>query len=247
MICNHDGVRRHLVAYGVPPERVHVIPAISRQYLAERTTSIPPAVGGFAAARSPLILASFDWAPWCAPESVLAALRQVVDAHGGAGVIIVARSADAEPVRRGLEAAGLADRSCCLAPLEHDAFLALLERVDVYVRSSRTEGVSSSVAEALALGTPVVANHGCHPDGVVSYRWGDAAALAAALQTVLRDVPAARRSIPPVRLADTLADETALLTRCARAAGTPLATQPTAVVDPTVGRDEAEPPARERA
>jgi glycosyltransferase involved in cell wall biosynthesis len=69
-----------------------------------------------------------------------------------------------------------------LGNLSHDEFLTLLNRSFAYVRTPACDGVSSSVLEALAFGVPVVASeNGSRPDGVVTYRKGNATDLCAKL------------------------------------------------------------------
>jgi len=83
----------------------------------------------------------------------------------------------------------------------------------VCLRTHLSDGVCSSVLEALALGVPVVASENRNrPAGVLTYAGNDPDALAAALDQVLehRDEVVAR--LPRVEVRDTLAEEAALLT-----------------------------------
>jgi len=215
VICNHEGVRKLIVGYGADARNVFSIPAISPQYLAEPPCDLPAAAERFAANRSPIVLAYLKRAPECAPEVVIRALADVAASHPTFGVIVVSPAADVAAMERAFAAAGLAELTCCLSSHDRGEFLGLLRRADVYVRSSNTEGVSSSIAESLLLGTPVVASHGEHPDSVATYEWGDADSLAAVLRATTRDLATARASIRPPVLADTLSEEVGLLIRCA--------------------------------
>jgi glycosyltransferase involved in cell wall biosynthesis len=111
----------------------------------------------------------------------------------------------AQPVLQG--------RVLVLDDLPHQAFLQALGRASVYLRTHLSDGVCSSVLEALTLGIPVVAaeNHD-RPAGVITYDGEDVAGLASVLDDVLnrREEIVAELRRPDVR--DTLADEAALLT-----------------------------------
>jgi hypothetical protein len=76
-----------------------------------------------------------------------------------------------------------------------------------------SDGVCSSVLEALALRVPVVAaeNH-TRPSGVITYRADDPDALARTLDDVLRRHDQIVDGLPQPDLRDTLAEEAALLT-----------------------------------
>lgn len=106
------------------------------------------------------------------------------------------------------------DRLCILEDLDHDGFLTALQRSALYLRTPITDGVASSVLEAIALGVPVVGcDNGNRPTGVVLYPAEDAAQMAAAVEHVLdhrAEVVAAQAGI---EIRDTLDDEMALLTR----------------------------------
>jgi hypothetical protein len=94
----------------------------------------------------------------------------------------------------------------------HAEFLALLASVCVFLRCREWDGDSASLREALALGTPVIANDtGSRPAGVRTFVHGDRAGLWAALAAVLRDPLAARRELPHSPLDDTLQREVEIL------------------------------------
>jgi hypothetical protein len=103
-----------------------------------------------------------------------------------------------------------------LGGVDRQTFLTLLRRSDVYLRSAKTEGASTSIREAVYLGVPVVANENPdHPAGVVSYPWGCESAMTDALCNVLEGTQGklgATDDLPSVP--DTVAEEAALLVAC---------------------------------
>ena len=108
---------------------------------------------------------------------------------------------------------GLADHICIVEDLDHDAFLTALRRSTVYLRTPITDGVASSVLEALALGVPVVAcENGTRPTGVVTYPAEDHEQMARRLEYVIAHRAEVVQSIGRVNVPDTLVDEMSLLT-----------------------------------
>ena len=98
--------------------------------------------------------------------------------------------------------------------LAHEQFLDALSRSAVYVRTPVSDGVASSVLEALSLGVPVVAaENGSRPAGVITYPATDPGTLGRVLIDVLARRSEVVAAIPRPELRDTLAEEIQLLTR----------------------------------
>jgi glycosyltransferase involved in cell wall biosynthesis len=96
--------------------------------------------------------------------------------------------------------------------LDHDEFMTLLSKSDIYLRTPISDGVASSVLEALSLKVPVVASeNGKRPEGVLTYKAGDVDDLENKVSYVLGNIDEIKRSIysPPIR--DTVKDEIGLL------------------------------------
>jgi glycosyltransferase involved in cell wall biosynthesis len=107
----------------------------------------------------------------------------------------------------------ITDRICLLDDLDHDAFLTMLKRSSLYLRTPITDGVASSVLESLALGVPVVGcENGTRPRGVITYPAEDSEAMAAAVEYVIANHQAVVASLESLELVDTLAQEVELLT-----------------------------------
>jgi glycosyltransferase involved in cell wall biosynthesis len=107
----------------------------------------------------------------------------------------------------------LAPRVCIHGEFDHDEFLTALNRSSLYLRTPTSDGVASSVLEALALGVPTVAaENGTRPAGVVTFRSDDPADLSAKLRYTLDERPSVVAKIPPPEIHDTLRTEIAVLT-----------------------------------
>jgi glycosyltransferase involved in cell wall biosynthesis len=107
----------------------------------------------------------------------------------------------------------LRDRVLLVDDLPHELFLQALARATIFLRTHVSDGVCSSVMEALAFRVPVVAteNH-TRPAGVLTYAAEDAAGLASLLADVLSRREEIVAGLQPPEVRDTLADEAALLT-----------------------------------
>lgn len=90
-------------------------------------------------------------------EYLLDAMRQVVDVHPGAILLLVGRRGHASPVLRSIVATGgLADSVRMLG--HRDDVADLLAAADIFVFPSLYEGLGGAAIEAMALGLPIVAS-----------------------------------------------------------------------------------------
>jgi glycosyltransferase involved in cell wall biosynthesis len=118
-----------------------------------------------------------------------------------------------DSVEARIKAHGLADHICMVDDLDHDAFLTVLSRSAIYLRTPITDGVASSVLESLALRVPVVAcDNGTRPAGVVTYVVDDPADMANKVLDVLERRAEFVARLDTVALPDTIADEIQVLT-----------------------------------
>jgi len=125
-------------------------------------------------------------------ETLLDGFTMILDAFPGARLKIVGHGPKAEEVRASAASAGLADRVEFLGFREDVP--SILQGFDVFVLSTKTEGLGIALLEAMAAGVPVVASHtGGIPeiveDGVSGklFEAGNPAALRDAVLDLLRD------------------------------------------------------------
>jgi glycosyltransferase involved in cell wall biosynthesis len=219
IICNSAAVKSRIAEYGVPPGKISSIPAFSRQYLQFDPVSLGDPVERFLC-RFPAVLFSYmHIQAGFHPDVLLDAFAVVARRRPDAGLLICGLMGHKdgpawEDFQHRCEAHGLDDRVCTVDDFDHDQFLTALRRASMYVRTPPADGVASSVLEALALATPVVAaENGSRPAGVVTYPATDATALAEAVLRVLENRDAVVSAIPAPEIADTLVEEANLLTR----------------------------------
>jgi glycosyltransferase involved in cell wall biosynthesis len=158
--------------------------------------------------------------PMFYPEALVEGFARVARERqaNDTGLVLCGIAGHMEPgiwpaVQEKIKRLGIADRVFVIEDLDHDAFLHALGRATVYLRSHVSDGVCSSVMEALALGVPVVASENyTRPPSVITYPPEDVGALARALMNVLsrREEIVSRLQRPAVR--DTLHEEAQLLT-----------------------------------
>jgi glycosyltransferase involved in cell wall biosynthesis len=211
IICNDDQVKVHLLKYGVADAKVLSIPAFSRQYLQHTQVAPSGELATFLAARSPVMFCYAYFRPEFYLEVLVDGLQVLVKRFPQVGLVLVGSLDGSGPFREQLAAHGLSEHVYLAGDLDRDAFLSLLARTDLCIRTPVRDGVSSSVLEALALGVPVVAaDNPLRPSQVVTYPYDDPRALADAAIRVLSCPKADRLPVPP-EIRDTVSEEVELL------------------------------------
>jgi glycosyltransferase involved in cell wall biosynthesis len=189
-----------LVASGLRPERVHLIPnawmggGAARDRAAARRALGLPAEG-----------VVVGWVGRLSPEKGPDVLVRALATPGApqVRVAVVGGGKMGAAVRAEAVQLGVADRIVWTGPVPGAA--ALLPAFDLLVLSSRTEGTPIVLFEAMAAGIPVVATRvGGVPDvvgedGALLVPPGDPAALAAALDACLADPEAAAARVAAAR------------------------------------------------
>jgi len=185
---------RNLVADGFEDARVRFIPnGVDTDRFRPRSATDDPshAPNGWPQG-SPVVVTVGRLVPAKGLDVLLNAWSSVVEAAPGAHLMIVGDG----PLRADLEAAartlGLADAVTFLGA--RPDVPELLRRSDVYVSSSRTEGMSNALLEGLASGLPLIATRVGGAEDIVDDRVngvlvpdGDAPALASALTELTTD------------------------------------------------------------
>jgi glycosyltransferase involved in cell wall biosynthesis len=224
VICNSEPVRALIQGYGVRADKIVAIPAFSRQYLNFTPAALPPALEAFYARFPHTVFTYLRMRPLFYPITMIDGMARVMARRRDVGLVLCGGSSHMEAglaadVETRIRNAGLAERICRIDDLDRQAFLTALQRSSIYLRTPITDGVASSVLEAMALGTPVVGSeNGTRPPGVITYPVDDAEALADAVLDTLANRLEVVARLEAVQPADTLAAEVALLTRSADAA-----------------------------
>ena len=216
IICNSEAVKRKIAEYGVSAAKISAIPAFSRQYLEFEPARLPDTLERFYARFSCIVFCYVNLRPLFYPVELIEGFARLAESRRDVGLVLCGLSgypeADiSEAMSARIAQWHLEERLCRVDDLDHDEFLTALSRAAVYLRTHVSDGVCSSVLEALALGVPVVASaNGHRPPGVVTYRATDCEELARALQeTLSRD--SSKASTPRPEIPDTLSIEVQML------------------------------------
>ena len=221
IICNSEVVKRLIEGYGIPGRKITPIPAFSSQYLDFSPAPLPAQLLEFFGRFPAAIFTYARMRPLFYPLTMIDGMAKVMERRTDVGLVLCGGLSHMEDwlwreVQARIQSHGLSDRICLVEDLDHDAFLTALTKSAIYLRTPITDGVASSVLEALALRIPVVASeNGTRPPGVLTYPAEDPDRLASQVEYVLdnrRDFVAGMQTLEVV---DTLADEVALLTDAA--------------------------------
>lgn len=158
IVCDSELVRARLILAGAAPEKVSAISPFTGQYIA----TINPPVGELAQfldQHTPIIT-SYAYVLSGVPnlEVYLQAIQTCQVKYPHLGSVLLG---DGEVKKAWLALVGQDENPPGIIWQENlpaEQFLGLLEKSQVYLRNSPTDGVAASVLEALALGTPVVAS-----------------------------------------------------------------------------------------
>jgi glycosyltransferase involved in cell wall biosynthesis len=218
IICNSEAVKDRITRYGIPAGKISAIPAFSRQYLEFTPTQLPADLEAFVEKYPAAVFTYVRMRPLFFPVTMIDGIAQVMRRRPDVGLVLCGGLSHSEDwlwrdVQARIEAHGIAGRILLVEDLDHDAFLTALTRSALYLRTPITDGVASSVLEALALRVPVVASeNGTRPSGVITYPAEDANGMAAAVEHVLAHREQVVADMQQLDAVDTLADEVAVLT-----------------------------------
>jgi len=214
IVCNNEAVKARIVAYGIRPEKIVPIPAFCPQYLedkAELNGEIKTFVTKHEPVASSYIYLRHDFNI----DFLLQGLQSVVRQYPRLGLIFMGAYRETQMLHNLLREHGLGDNSFVASDLDHGDFLATLAASKIYIRTPVVDGVSSSILEAMGLGTTVVASeNGSRPEGVMTYRDGDVTDFVQKIRTALDHGHRHDYKTPEIR--DTLKEEIDLLITEAR-------------------------------
>jgi glycosyltransferase involved in cell wall biosynthesis len=217
IICNSEEVKAKIVEYGVDPQKVVPIPAFSTQYLEAAGGALPPEIEAFYGRFEQVVFSYTKIRRLFFPEQLVEGFARFAAAHPNAGLVLCGIAGHSDPglwdaVQRRIDDLGIRDRVLVVEDLPHEVFLDALGRATVYLRTHLSDGVCSSVLEALTLGVPVLATENWNrPSGVITYPPTDTDGLSRRLTDIVANRQAVVAALPRPEPRDTLAAEAALL------------------------------------
>jgi len=197
--CNSEEIKREIVKYAIPAEKITAISAFSSQYLDFDPRSLDAPSEEFFRSHEPVICSYVSFRPEYELETMREAMKLFRRDHPGAGFIWLGFPGKEMPRAHDFVAAWSADERdslLLLGNVDHDTFLTLMTRSAIFWRTPTCDGVSASVLESLTLGIPVVASdNGRRPAGVVTYRETDAGDMSVKLDYVMQNLNAIKASL----------------------------------------------------
>lgn len=218
IICNSEGVKRKICEYGIPSSKVVVIPAFSRQYLEFQPMTLGPEIEEFFDRTGEVLFSYIRVRPVFNLDTLVDGFATLAPRRPRSGLLLCGVSGDIDDsiwmsVTERIAAHNLEKRVCVVDDLDHDSFMTVLGRSSVYVRTPTSDGVASSVLEALALRVPVVAaENGSRPPGVITYPAKNPSRLAEVLNDLLQSRDLIASTLPEPEIKDTLQEEIRVLT-----------------------------------
>lgn len=222
VVCNSEPVRQEILRYSDRPGRVHAIPAFSEQYLTQGKSreDLPDDVEAFCERHALLLMCyAYDRPEFMLEQLVRVFGRVLETGEELPGLLVVGDPNGYPELEQLVRSLALSNHVHFSGNLPRPQFLAALEQADVYVRTHLRDGVSSSVLEALAHNTIVVAaDNESRPERVLTYDGLDPKGLEEALRAAMDGLgqeapsvapPDGRSEQPSVR--DTLASEVEVL------------------------------------
>jgi glycosyltransferase involved in cell wall biosynthesis len=168
--------------FGVPAERLHLIYPHVLSTPAQ-DTPLPETLKRFLESHQPVMLSvGLLEAEYDLPLQI-EVLGLVRERFPQAGLIIIGSGSLEDELRRQIKACPSAEHILLCGDVTHPVTLRVIAQSDIMLRTTRYDGDSISVREALHLGTPVIAtDNAMRPDGVDLIPPSDLAALRQAIE-----------------------------------------------------------------
>lgn len=214
IICNNEAVKKNIAGYNVPAEKIYPIQGFTRQYIEFDRVRLDPEIEKFYSDHEFVIFSTAFFRPEYYLDVLLKAFKSINTNNPKVGLFMAVSKAyeeNYENIMNLIEELDIKDHIKLTYDADHNAFLSLLTKSKLYVRTPVKDGVASSVLEALALGIPVLASeNGTRPASVITYQ-NNEEILIRKIQEILQDYPGTISKIQKPLLPDTLQDEISVL------------------------------------
>ena len=183
------GVNEEIAAlfakFGVSRKRIRTILPFAVQP-PDRSLPLPERLASFLSAHSPALLTVGLLEPEYDLPMQIDAMAGILERHPRAGLLIVGAGSLEAALRSKIESVPYRDHILLYGDMPHAVTLRATLESDVVLRTTRYDGDSVSVREALYIGTPVIAtDNGMRPEGVHLIPPSDAGRLRDAVCDVL--------------------------------------------------------------
>lgn len=152
--------------FGVRPERIRTILPFAVQP-PDRSLPLPERLAAFLSAHSPALLTVGLLEPEYDLPMQIDAMAKILRSYPRAGLLIVGAGSLEESLRAQIAETPYRDHVLLYGDMPHAVTLRATLECDLLLRTTRYDGDSVSVREALYIGTPVIAtDNGMRPEGV---------------------------------------------------------------------------------
>lgn len=208
IICNNEAVKKNIMSYGINPKKIIPIQSFSRQYLEFQPVAFPLEVDAIFEKKNPVIVTYAYFRPEFFLGNLMHFLRRFRELYSKVHLIFIGYEDDSEEIKQLVKKLGLTDAVYFTGDVDHDTFLTYLKRATLYLRTPVKDGVCSSVLEALALKTPVVASENeSRPPGVITYENGNIEDMIEKVRYVVENRDKVVKGMPEPDIPDTVAVE----------------------------------------
>lgn len=217
VICNNDQIKNEIINYGpfVKPNKIVPIQAFSVQYLQYDSVSLGRDIETFFSIKKHIICCYIVLRNGFFIETLLKFLENM---SADIGVILIGigevEDRNIAWQYEKLQELQNAKKVLLVGNLNRNEFLTLFKRSNICLRTPVSDGVSSSVLEALYLGTPVVASeNNRRPEGVITYEANNHTDLTEKINSVISDYSDIKNNLIQPEIKDTVKDEVHLLVK----------------------------------
>ncbi len=215
IICNDETIKRYISDYGIfiTIKKIFPIQAFSCQYMEYNKISLPKQIENYLHGKKYIIISYVALRNGFNLDTLTEYINISPDQTGivivGAGKV---EDKEIIPLYDKLLELEKNHKVVLIDTLNHDGFLTLMDRADIYLRTPDSDGVSASVLEALASGTVVVAcDNGRRPEGVVTYRADDVKDMQEKIESVLEHLEYYKSAMIKSEILDTVKQEMEVL------------------------------------
>jgi glycosyltransferase involved in cell wall biosynthesis len=202
--CNSEAVKKAILTTGIASGKVEPIPHFSSYYVEFSTVPLPLEAENFYRNHEGMFFSYVCFRKEFALGFMADAMRRFREKFPRVGFVMAGppdREIDA--MRAFIKEQRIADAVCLLPSVSHDTFLTLMSRSLAYIRTPMTDGICSSVMEALTLKIPVLAaDNGTRPRGAALWQEGDVEGLLALMTQAVTNRAAMVAAIPAIELED---------------------------------------------
>ena len=187
IIAVNSEIKNVLCSLSVPETRIEILPAFLPSSGAP--LELPANFESWSRAHNPVISTALFFRPEYGFKLLAEAMEELRTKYPRLGCVLMG-DGESRPE-------GLPPYMVAIGDLAHESCLAVIARSDIFVRPTFSDGDATSVREAIALGTPVVASDVViRPAGTVSFKTGDAHDFVSKMDSLL-SAPGPRLRVRP--------------------------------------------------